>query len=67
MDHLDLFQNNMHCLPNGAFHPVINLKYLTLKKAGMSEIFPEAWEGLDFLEFLYLQDNKLNTLPTGAF
>ena len=46
---------------------MITLKYLTLKRVRISEILPDAWEGLDFLELLWLPDNKLKKLPAGAF
>ena len=51
----------------GCFRPLTQCLTIHLNENQLTEVSPDTWEGLESLESLHLDLNRINRLQTGAF
>lgn len=64
---LDLSQNHLTMVPDGAFEMLLKLKNLDLSSNQITHISAGSFLGLVQLERLYLHANQIQSIQTGAF
>ena len=64
---LDLSNNNLNVLPEGAFSGFIKLKALDLSSNHISAINGDMFIGLNILQTFNISHNSLRSIPDGAF
>uniref|UniRef100_A0A8C6TA39 Vasorin n=1 Tax=Neogobius melanostomus TaxID=47308 RepID=A0A8C6TA39_9GOBI len=64
---LDLSQNQLTLVPDGAFEVLLKLKNLDLSSNQITHISAGSFSGLVQLERLYLHANQIQSIQTGAF